>query len=241
MPLRRTKTEHQKIRDLEAVLELAKALSVEHDLDTLIRMIMHEVKILLEAERSTLFLVDHQKKELWSKFIQDDSLQEIRLAMGQGVAGYVADTGEVVNIRDAYTDPRFFREVDQRSGYRTRSLLWAPLINYDKTIIGVIEVLNKQRGPFTAYDESLLLALGSHAAIAIRNAQLWAHYLEKQRMQQALEIARQIQQNLLPQTPPRLEAFEIAGINLSCEETGGDYYDYIQTGAEEVAVVLGDV
>ncbi len=241
MPSPCEKTAQQKIRDLEELLEIAKALTVHHDLDTLLQMIMQEVTKLLEADRSTLFLVDQEKQELWSKIIQDASLKEIRLAIGQGLAGHVAQTGEVINIQDAYTDPRFFREVDQRTGYRTRSLLCAPLINYDDTIIGVIQVLNKKKGTFTAYDESLLLALGSHAAIAISNAQLFAHYLEKQQMQQALDIARRIQQKFLPQTPPLLEGFDIAGTNISCDETGGDYYDYIQTGPEEVAIVLGDV
>src|SRR5262249_22664338 len=98
---------------------------------------------------------------------------EIRLALGEGVAGWVAQTREIVNIPDAYDDQRFQPSIDLKSGYRTRSILSVPMIGALGGLVGVPQVLNKHAGPFTIADEDLLLALASQAAIAIENARLY--------------------------------------------------------------------
>jgi len=110
---------------------------------------------------------------LWSKVVQGGEVFEIRLRVGEGVAGWVAQSGEVVNIADAYNDTRFQPAVDLKSGYRTRSILCLPMRGIQGGIIGVLQCLNKQDGPFIAGDEELLGALASQAAIAIENAKLY--------------------------------------------------------------------
>jgi signal transduction histidine kinase/putative methionine-R-sulfoxide reductase with GAF domain len=178
------------VRSLEAALrreqkkvalvqEVSRALSETGDLDALLELIMTKVTELMEADRSTLFVVSEDGKQLWSKVSQGSERVEIRLDVGEGIAGWVAKTHEVVNIPDAYADQRFQPAVDLKSGYRTRSILSVPMLGALGGLVGVLQVLNKEAGPFTHADEELLLALASQAAIAIENARLY-HSVVKQ-------------------------------------------------------------
>jgi signal transduction histidine kinase/putative methionine-R-sulfoxide reductase with GAF domain len=155
------------------VQEIGHALSSGLDLDDLLALIMEKVTELMEADRSTLFLLSDDGRLLWSKVLQGGERMEIRLEVGEGIAGWVALSGETVNIADAYNDTRFQPAVDLRSGYRTRSMLCVPMRNSLGAIIGCLQVLNKRGGPFTPVDEELLAALSSQAAMAIENAKLY--------------------------------------------------------------------
>ena len=155
------------------VQEVSRALTSEGDLDTLLNLIVAKVVELMEADRATLFLVTEDGRTLWSKVVQGGERVEIRLEVGEGIAGWVAQTREIVNIPDAYADQRFQPAVDLKSGYRTRSLLSVPMLGALGGLVGVVQVLNKQDGPFTRPDEELLVALASQAAIAIENARLY--------------------------------------------------------------------
>lgn len=155
-----------------ALIDIATALMSEHDITRLLTLIMDSVTRMLAAERSTLFIVDHNTQELWSRIAQGTGLTEIRLPLGKGIAGHVARTRERINIPDAYADPRFDQATDRRTGFRTRSILCFPLFDREDEVLGVIQVLNKQAGTFTAADEELLAALASLAAVAIENVQL---------------------------------------------------------------------
>jgi signal transduction histidine kinase len=166
-------------KKLALVQEIGRALSSVLDLDRLLNLIMEKITILMEADRSTLYLFSDDGKELWSKVIQGSSLMEIRLRLGEGIAGWVAASGETVNIPDAYSDTRFQPAVDLRSGYRTRSILCMPMRNNLGATIGVVQVLNKEGGPFTSEDEALLSALASQAAVAIENSKLYHSIVAK--------------------------------------------------------------
>ncbi|MBA3453315.1 MAG: GAF domain-containing sensor histidine kinase [Deltaproteobacteria bacterium] len=155
------------------VQEVSRALSDSGDLDTLLNLIMAKVTELMEADRATLFLLTEDAQSLWSKVSQGGERVEIRLPVGEGIAGWVAQTREIVNIPDAYADQRFYPAVDVKSGYRTRSILSVPMLGALGVLVGVLQVLNKQDGPFTTSDEELLLALAAQAAIAIENARLY--------------------------------------------------------------------
>ncbi len=186
------------LRSLEAALqreqkkvalvqEVSRALSETGDLDALLTLIMAKVTELMDADRSTLYLVTEDGRWLWSKVVQGDERVEIRLEVGEGIAGWVAETREIVNIPDAYADQRFQPSVDLKSGYRTRSILAVPMLGALGGLVGVLQVLNKSDGPFTQPDEELLMALSSQAAIAIENARLY-HSLVSQN--QELQRAR---------------------------------------------------
>lgn len=158
---------------LACILEISSALGRTFHIDDLLKVIVAKTTELIDAERSTLFLVDHDTQELWSKIIQGTTNVEIRLAIGQGVAGWVAKTGKSLNIRDAYNDPRFNKKVDESTGYQTRNILCQPIRNLQGDIIGVIQVLNRVSGNFTDSDEYMLSAIAAQAAIAIENSKLY--------------------------------------------------------------------
>ncbi len=162
-----------RIEKLTALLDVGKAMTSERNLDRLLQLILGEVTRVMEADRSSLFLVDRERNELWSKIAQGLEVREIRIKIGMGISGYVAQTGKTINIPDAYADPRFNQETDRRTGYRTRNILCAPMRNKHEEVIGVLQVLNKLDGAFTAEDEDLLLALSSQAAVAVENAILY--------------------------------------------------------------------
>lgn len=234
-------SQSKQVRDLQALLEISRAMNAQRDLDRLLQLIVHETTRVMDADRSSLFLVDHARGELYSKIAQGAEVKEIRFPIGKGIAGQVAEHKATINIPDAYADSRFNPAVDRSTGYRTRSILCMPLVTHEDKVVGVVQVLNKKDGPFTAYDESLLAAFASQAAVAIDNHQLIAHYLEKQKIQQALAVACEIQKRLLPDHPPAVDGLDIAAKSVSCDETGGDYYDFLYLGPRHLGLVAGDV
>ena len=163
----------QRLHKLGGILEAAQALTTERDFDKLLGLIVQSAARVVDADRCTLFLVDRDKNELWSKVAQGVTTSEIRFPIGRGIAGAVASTGKLINIPDAYADERFNPAFDKQTGYRTHSILCAPMRSLDGEVVGVLQALNKNDGePFTAEEEELILALGGQAAAAVNNALL---------------------------------------------------------------------
>jgi signal transduction histidine kinase len=168
--------EEERVRALQ---EIAEAVLSTHNLNDLLKLILAKITRLMDADRATLFLVDEETGELWSKLVQGDEIVEIRLQIGEGLAGVVAQSGRSMVLRDAYKDPRFLRAVDAQTGYRTRSVLCVPMHDPQKNIIGVIQVLNKIHGYFTMEDERLLTTFAAHAAISIETSKLYTSIVGK--------------------------------------------------------------
>jgi len=229
----------KQVLDLKRLLVVTRAMSAEKDLDRLLELIMQETTKVMQADRSSLFLYDEDSEELYTKIAQ--KAETIRIPVGSGIAGAVATSQQTLHIPDVYADERFNREVDRVTGFRTRNILCTPMLSYDGRLIGVLQVLNKQGGDFTDYDVMMLEALASQAAVALDNARLVAEYLEKQRLQQSLALAREIQTSLLPKHSPELPGFELMGWTCPCDETGGDYYDFVELTPDLVAIVVADV
>ncbi|MBR1977693.1 GAF domain-containing protein [bacterium] len=156
-----------------AMLKVGRTISVETNLDNLLNIIAQEIKQALNADRCTVFMLDEEKQELWSKIATGVELKEIRFSVNSGIAGYVAKTGETVNIDDVYSDSRFNKEIDQKTEYKTRNVLCMPIVNIKHEIVGVFQVLNKKEGNFTQKDEDILIAIGATAGIALDNAALF--------------------------------------------------------------------
>ena len=152
-----------------ALLKIARTISAEIDLDTLLTTIAEQTRLVLNADRCTVFLIDKEKNELWSRIALGIGSEEIRFPMDKGLAGHVALSGETVNIQNAYTDSRFNKEIDIQTGYKTNNILCMPIRNIKYEIIGVFQVLNKFNGDFTSHDEDLLVTIGSNAGIALEN------------------------------------------------------------------------
>ncbi|MCK5590504.1 MAG: GAF domain-containing sensor histidine kinase, partial [Candidatus Pacebacteria bacterium] len=137
---------------------------------------------LTDADRGTLYLVTKEKNELWSKIAMGSESKEIKLKMGEGIAGWVAEKGETLNIEDAQVDERFNVAFDISSGYKTKSILCFPIKNKNEEVVGVLQLLNSSNEVFRKEDENILNALSTHAALALQNADLVEQLLKSERI-----------------------------------------------------------
>ena len=238
-------TSHREVRNLNALLEVSRALGAEMHLDSLLPVIIHKTTEMMDAERSSLFIYDPDSDELWSKVAEGMGEKTIRLPAGVGIAGDVAETLETANIPDAYDDPRFNPEFDKQSNFKTKSVLCMPMTTRKGELIGVIQVLNKtDGGTFQEGDEKLLEALCIQAGVAIVRARLTEAFLEKQRIEESLKLAADIQMGMLPSTfpafPERNDFDLFAGI-IPAKEVGGDFYDFFLVDKKHLCFVIGDV
>jgi serine phosphatase RsbU (regulator of sigma subunit) len=232
-------------RNLNALLRVSKALATEIKLDDLLQVIVEKAAEVMDADRATLFLYDESRNELWSKTTQKLEIKEIRLPLGVGIAGTVAKTRTAINIPDTYADARFDPDFDKETGYRTRSILCLPLIGSGDRLIGVIQVLNKKdQEVFNEADESLLSGLSAHVTVALERARLIEAYVEKQRMEETLKLAHDIQMSMVPKIfppfPDRSE-FDIFATLAPAKEVGGDFYDFFFIDNDHLCFAVGDV
>lgn len=199
-------SELKKLSEEELFTELIKDIATELDVNVLCHKILQNVDVLTKSDRSSLFLVRGSKenKHLVSKLFDvtetstlKDSLHteetEIKVPFGKGIAGYVAETKDTVNIKEAYEDKRFNKDVDKKTGYRTRSILCMPIINYEGEVIGVAQIINKTTGDgfFTEDDEALFEKYLTFCGIGLTNAQLFEmSVMEYKRNQVLLNLAR---------------------------------------------------
>ena len=238
-------TSHREVRNLNALLEVSRALGAEMHLDSLLPVINHKTTEVMDAERSSLFIYDPESDELWSKVAEGMDQKSIRFPAGVGIAGDVAKTLETANIPDAYDDTRFNPEFDKQSNFKTKSVLCMPMTTRKGELIGVIQVLNKtDGGTFQEGDEKLLEALCIQAGVAIVRARLTEAFLEKQRIEESLKLAADIQMGMLPSTfpafPERNDFDLFAGI-VPAKEVGGDFYDFFLIDKKHLCFVIGDV
>ena len=163
---------------LNCIQTIAGSLGSSLNMDEVLHTVAKEVTTMLDAERSTVFLVDEDTGQLRSRVIIGPELKEVVLEKGQGVAGWVASSGKTLNVKDAYKDKRFDPTFDQVSGYKTESILCQPMVTYRGKIVGVVQVLNKTSGYFTLEDEHLLSTISTQATISIENAKYYAEVQE---------------------------------------------------------------
>jgi signal transduction histidine kinase/CRP-like cAMP-binding protein len=176
------KKSQMRIDRLTALIDAARKVNSSLDLDELLQIILETATDGTRADRGTLYLIDYSRGEIWSKVLQGDAIEEIRLPLGKGIAGYVAQTGDVIYTENAYKDPRFNPEIDCITGYHTRSMLCMPMRNRYGKIIGVFQLLNKSTEPFRKEDEEFIDALSAHASIAIENARVAQEMILNERL-----------------------------------------------------------
>jgi len=229
------------VEKLERLIEASRALNSTLDLGRLLEIILDTALKTVEGDRGTVYLVDNEKHELWSIIQKGDHQVTIRLPFGKGIAGFVAASGDTLNITDAYLDPRFNPDVDRQSGYRTRTILCMPMTNKDGVIVGVFQLLNKKAGIFTEADESFLSALSIHAALAIENARLYEEEKALSSIREEVRLASKIQADLLPTAAPAIPGYDLAGVSIPARMVGGDYFDFIRMDHGRTGICLGDV
>lgn len=173
----------RKLKQAEMLLNVSRRVAAIESLDEVLEIIVEMTTWELGAERGTLFLNDPVTDELYSRFAQGNFQREIRILNNTGVAGAVFQTGEGLIILDAYADSRFNRSVDEQTGFKTRSILCAPVKTVKGDLIGVIQVLNKKKGDFSDEDLDLLEAMTTQASVALQSTQ-FVEKMKKSRQQE---------------------------------------------------------
>jgi K+-sensing histidine kinase KdpD len=179
---RNTRALKARMEKLHLLVEASKTVNSSLELDRLLVVVLEFATRTIKADRGTIYLIDAEKQELWSKIVQGSNMVEIRLPLGKGLAGYVAKTGETVNIADAYKDPRFNPEIDHKSGYRTHNVLCMPMKDKEGEIVGAFQFLNKKGGAFSDEDEAFIEGFSIHAALAIENARMARQMVDNERL-----------------------------------------------------------
>ena len=222
---------------LMVILEANKSLAATFDPTETLRIILRTATTETDAERGTIFLREPGADELVSQILEGGSVAPIRLPIGRGIAGTVAKTGQIIAIPDAYKDPRFDSRTDLASGFKTRSLLCAPLLTPGGEIVGVVQLLNKRQRPFTKEDEEFLAEVGTHSALAVEGVRQHEAAVAHARRAGAAEVLKTAQAMLSPGAWPDTAGFESAPLRWRSEQL--DVFGYaVETGPGSLALLL---
>jgi phosphoserine phosphatase RsbU/P len=223
---------------MRQVLEVSRLLAVTADLDKLLMEIAKAAQALLGAERASIFLHDPGTDQLWTKVALGAS--EIRVPASAGIVGSVFRSKTPLNIPDAYADPRFNRDVDKRTGYITRNLLTAPMLDLRGRAIGVIQAVNKVGGVFGQEDQETIELLAGQGGVAIQRYHLQVDAIQVVELRREMDLAKGVQESLLPKSPPRLCGLDAVGWTRPASVTGGDCYDLWKVSEDKLGIFLAD-
>jgi phosphoserine phosphatase len=224
-------------QDLELILSVTRSLAAPFELTTLLKEITGAAQRVLHAERASVWLHDAPAGELAVRVADD--IRDIRIPVGKGLVGACARDRALINVPDCYADPRFDPSTDRRTGFRTRCSLTLPLIDHQDELVGVMQVINRAGGVFSADDEVLAQALAAQCAVALARVRMTEAVIEGERLRQELELARVVQMSSLPAAMPQVPGYELHGEFLPAEATGGDTYDLAQID-QGLLIVVGD-
>jgi len=225
-------------RIYRVILEYGGRIGREQDKDALLVVVADMARDLVGAERCSIWLPRAQGRELYTRFAH--GVREIRLPTGQGLVGKCFETGEPSVVNSPAADPRFADAIDCMTGYRTEAILTVPMRGADGRIIGACQALNKVGG-FAPGDVDLLSFAACFSAQAIENQQLQRERENAQRLKHELDIAREVQQRLLPRLPVCIDKLDCAAVCQPALEVGGDYYNYWSLPDGRVGIAVGDV
>jgi sigma-B regulation protein RsbU (phosphoserine phosphatase) len=233
---------------LRMLLDITKRISQSLDLPEVLNLVMDTLDSLIPYDAAGIYILKSAKKV--SELGPDDAcvfrteavrgydldeLTELQLKMGEGIIGHVALHAEPVISPDVRNDPRYINARE-----RTRSEMVAPIISNDE-VIGVFDLESDQLNAYSEDDLQVLMMLASQVAIIIEKVMLHEQLIEKKRLEGQLEVARQVQLELLPASDPVLEGFDISAYNFPTEEVSGDYYDWVRIHDDEIGIVVADV
>jgi sigma-B regulation protein RsbU (phosphoserine phosphatase) len=223
---------------MRMVLDVSRLLAVTTDIDELLCRIAQAATVLLGCERASIFLHDPRTNELWTKVALKSG--EIRIPAHTGIAGHCFSTAEIICVHNPYHDPRFNPEPDRNSGFVTRNLLTAPMLNIDGQPLGVIQGVNKIDATFFEADLSLIQLLAEQAGVAVQRYNLQVQAVEAMGLRREMELARATQQALLPRNAPVLPWADAAGWNCPASVTGGDCWDMWMLPDGRLGIFLAD-
>ena len=228
---------------MQLVLKVSRQLSVTADLDSLLEFINESVDDLLGCERSSIWLHDAARNELWTMAASGlGSGVHIRIPAGTGIAGAAFHSSQLVHVPDAYADPRFNPDNDRRTGFRTRNILALRMLDLDGRPVGVIQAINKLTGDFAADggDGQMLQLLADQAGVAIQRYHLQQQAIEGIALRKELDLARKVQEAMIPKTKPDVPGLEAAGWTRPASVNGGDCFDLWRLPDGRLGIFLAD-
>ena len=232
---------------LRLLLEITKKISRSLNLEEVLAQVMDTLASLLPYDAAGIYIIrrdPHVSEGGTSSLIfhaeavrgyDMEEMLELRLKLGEGLIGWVAQTGDAVVVPDVSKDKRY---VNARK--ETRSEVVAPIVSNDE-VIGVFDLESDELNAYTEDDKQVLMLLASQVAISVEKAMLHEQLVEKKRLEAQLEVARQVQLALLPERDPVVEGFDISAYNFSTEEVSGDYYDFVKPYDDHLGLVIADV
>jgi sigma-B regulation protein RsbU (phosphoserine phosphatase) len=219
------------------IFTYATRIGEARDTDAILKLNADMARDLVGADRCSIWLIDRKNQQLWTKVAH--GMDEIRIPMGQGIAGACIEGNETIVVNDTSQDARFFR-ISGQGGYQTTSVLAMPLHGSDGEVIGALQALNKPGG-FTVEDVNLLGLAAAYSASALESQWLRIEAEAARLVMRELEIARTVQERLFPQDPPVLKGLDYAATCRPAKTVGGDYYDFIAMPGDSLFFTLGDV
>lgn len=233
---------------LALLLEVTKQISRSQDLQELLDLVMDTLCALVSYDAAGIYVLQHPEpitEDLTEhphifhtkalRGYHANPLTDIRLKSSEGLISYVVETGQPISSADVRQDSRYIKLREE-----TLSEMVAPIIS-NAEVIGVFDLESNQLNAYTSEDMQVLLLLASQVAIIIERVMLLEQLVEKKRLEEQLEVARQVQLFLLPPRTPQLKNFDIAAYNYSTEEVSGDYYDFVHTYEDQLKFVIADV
>jgi phosphoserine phosphatase len=225
-------------RALRQILEVTRKLAAPFDLDTMLSEVVSASLSILNAERGTVFLYDEKTDELVVRVATE--LGSIRIPADKGVVGESARTRKLINVPDCYADPRFNRDIDRKTGYRSRCMLTIPLIGYEDSLVGVLQILNKKSGTFDEQDEFVASALAAQAAVVLHRVKLTEAMIVTEKLDREITVARDVQMGTLPKVMPQITGYDVAGTFSPTDQTGGDLFDFVKLDDSKLFLLMGD-
>ena len=222
----------------DTLYRIGKNLASSLDLQELFKDIMEALKEVVDYSAGGIFLVDQDGDAIHPVYEvgYEESLSGVDdLKVGMGLVGNVIATGQATIASDVDADRRYIRARES-----TRSEIVVPM-TLDNRVIGAFTLESDQLDAFQREHLSLLSAFASQAAISIERTRLHEQMLSSQQLEQQLQVARQIQRTFLPDVFPTIPGYDVTGMNVSSEQVGGDYFDFIQIAEGQTGIVIGDV
>lgn len=223
---------------LRRVLEVTRKLAAPFDLDTMLTEVVDVSRNILDADRGTVFLYDELTDELVVRVATE--LGTIRIPANKGIVGESAQTHKLINVPDCYADDRFNRDIDKQTGYRSRCMLTIPLLGFENSLVGVLQILNKNDGVFDEQDEFMATALAAQAAVVLHRAKITEQIIESEKLDREIAVARDVQIGTLPKQMPAIDGYGFAGAFAPTDQTGGDLYDFVQLDEHRLFMLMGD-
>ena len=223
---------------LRRVLEVTRKLAAPFDLDTMLTEVVDVSRNILDADRGTVFLYDEETDELVVRVATE--LGSIRIPADKGIVGESAQTRKLINVPDCYADKRFNRAIDKETGYRSRCMLTIPLLGFEESLVGVLQILNKNEGTFDEEDEFVAMALAAQAAVVLHRAKITEQIIESEKLDREIAVARDVQIGTLPKEMPTIDGYGFAGAFSPTDQTGGDLYDFVPLDDQRLFLLMGD-